>query len=332
MPFHLHFAEQDLLRCRFAISPLWETQEAVRTLARPERHGYHLPWLRRIREAAAGLDLRPLWLLMPAGGGHNPDFLCPPPLGPAVPFEEEIAVVRATPPGTARADMAAALAGTPGASNSPLGRSLLADPARTVGRLTDLLEQVWHTLIEPEWPRLRALLEADVAYHSRRLAEGGLGRLVGELSPRLAFEDTTLTIAAMRGDHVRSLDGQGLVLMPSVFCWPDVISGFEPPWQPAVVYPARGVGALWSPPADRTPAALAALLGRARTDVLCALGEPASTSALARLLGLAPSSVSAHLSVLRAAGLLTSRRYGHQVLYERTPLGMALAGPQPGGS
>jgi hypothetical protein len=332
MPFHLHFAEQDLLRCRFAISPLWETQEAVRTLARPERHGYHLPWLRRIREAAAGLDLRPLWLLMPAGGGHNPDFLCPPPLGPAVPFEEEIAVVRATPPGTARADMAAALAGTPGASNSPLGRSLLADPAGAVGRLADLLEQVWHTLIEPEWPRLRALLEADVAYHSRRLAEGGLGRLVGELSPRLAFEDTTLTIAAMRGDHVRSLDGQGLVLMPSVFCWPDVISGFEPPWQPAVVYPARGVGALWSPPADRTPAALAALLGRARADVLCALGEPASTSALARLLGLAPSSVSAHLSVLRAAGLLTSRRYGHQVLYERTPLGMALAGPQPGGS
>jgi hypothetical protein len=133
----------------------------------------------------------------------------------------------------------------------------------------------------------------------------------------------------MRGSHVRSLDGRGLVLMPSVFCWPDVISGLEPPWQPAVVYPARGVGGLWSPPQDRTPAALAALLGRARADVLRALGEPASTSALARLLGLAPSTVSAHLSVLRAAGLLTSRRYGHQVLYERTRLGITLAGPQP---
>ena len=44
------------------------------------------------------------------------------------------------------------------------------------------------------------------------------------------------------------------------------------------------------------------------------------------MLGLAVSSVSAHLSVLRDAGLLTSRRYGHQVLYERTPLGSALAG------
>ncbi|WP_143667203.1 helix-turn-helix transcriptional regulator, partial [Streptomyces sp. ms184] len=73
------------------------------------------------------------------------------------------------------------------------------------------------------------------------------------------------------------------------------------------------------------PEALGLLLGRARAAVLCALDEPAGTTALAHLLGLAPSSVSAHLSVLRGAGLLTSRRYGHQVLYERTPLGIALA-------
>jgi DNA-binding transcriptional ArsR family regulator len=40
---------------------------------------------------------------------------------------------------------------------------------------------------------------------------------------------------------------------------------------------------------------------------------------------MAMSSVSAHLSVLRDAGLLAARRYGHQVLYERTPLGSAVA-------
>lgn len=95
-----------------------------------------------------------------------------------------------------------------------------------------------------------------------------------------------------------------------------------------VIYPARGIGGLWTEPADRTPQALARLLGRARADVLCALDEPAGTSALAHRLGLALSSVSEHLSVLRAAGLLTSRRYGHQVLYERTPLGIALAVPE----
>ncbi|WP_406145885.1 DUF5937 family protein [Streptomyces sp. NBC_01012] len=324
MPFHLHFDESDLLRCRFALSPLFETQEAVRTLHRPARHGYHLPWLRRIREGAAGLDLTPLWLLMP-DRGHNPDFICPPPLGPLATFAEEIEVVRATDPATARDDIALALADTPGGLRSPAGRRMLADPDRAVQELADLLERAWEVMVAPHWPRLRALLEADIAYHSRRLAEVGFERLLGEISPRLLWADSTLTVAGTSGNHSRVLGGQGLVLIPSVFVWPDVVGGYEPPWQPAVIYPARGIGGLWTESGDRTPDALARLLGRARADVLCALGEPAGTSALAHRLSLAPSSVSAHLSALRAAGLLISRRYGHQVLYERTPLGMALA-------
>jgi DNA-binding transcriptional ArsR family regulator len=113
--------------------------------------------------------------------------------------------------------------------------------------------------------------------------------------------------------------------MPSVFSWPNVVSGFEPPWQPTLVYPARGIGGLWAEPSDRTPEALVRILGRGRAAVLTALDDPATTTALAHRLGLAPSSVSAHLSALRDAGLLVSRRYGHQVLYERTPLGIALA-------
>ncbi|MFJ2265124.1 DUF5937 family protein [Streptomyces sp. NPDC087849] len=327
MSFQLHLDESDLLRCRFALSPLGETQAAVRVLGRPERHGYHLPWLRLIRDAAAGLDLGPLWLLM-ARHGHNPDFFSPPPPGPVTTFEEEIAAVRSIDPGLARQDLALALASRPQVLHSPAGRAMLADPARTVGELADLLERAWRVLIEPHWPRLRALLEADIAYHSRRLAAVGFERLLGELSPQLGWSESTLTIIGTHGRHTRVLGGQGLVLIPSVFCWPDAVSGFEPPWQPAIIYPARGIGGLWTDPADRTPQALARLLGRGRADVLCALDEPAGTSTLAHRLGLAVSSVSEHLSVLRAAGLLTSRRYGHQVLYERTPLGIALAVPE----
>ncbi|WP_030567323.1 ArsR/SmtB family transcription factor [Streptomyces aureocirculatus] len=323
MPFQLHFGADDLLRCRFAVSPLWETQEAVRTLKRPERHGYHPQWLREVRAAGARLDLDAVWLLMPSRG-HSPDFLGPPPLGPAATFDEEIAAVRAADPAAARDDMAKALAETPGAGGSATGRKLLADPAGAVRALADAMEAAWHALVEPYWPRLRALLEADVAYHSRRLAQVGLGALLPELDRRLAWDSGTLT-AQWRGRHTRHLDGRGLVLMPSVFSWPEVISGYDPPWQPTLVYPARGLAGLWSAPADRAPGALARLLGPNRAAVLTALAEPSTTSSLAQRLGLAPSSVSAHLAALRGAGLLTSRRYGHQVLYERTPLGVALA-------
>lgn len=174
MPSRLHFAEEDFLSCRFAVSPLWETQDAVRTLRRPERHAYHARWLRRVAPALERLDLTPLWLLMPRSG-HTPDWLSPPPIGPAARFEEEIAAVRAADPEAAREDTATSLANTPGALTSARGRAWLADPARMIQELADLVEEAWHVLVAPDWPRLRALLEADVAFHSRRLAEVGLG-------------------------------------------------------------------------------------------------------------------------------------------------------------
>jgi len=330
MPSRLHFREDDFLRCRFAVSPLWETQEVVRMLKRPERHGYHAHWLRRMDRVAAGLDLTDLWLLMPQPG-HCPDWLCPPPIGPAATFEEEIAAVRASDPEAARADTAKSLADTPGALDSPQARRWLRNPARMIRHLSDAMEEAWHTLVAPDWPRLRTLLEADIAFHSRRLAEVGLGGLLPEISRRFGWDASTLTVE-FKGEHERRLDGQGLVLMPSVFIWPDVVSTFEPPWQPTLVYPARGIGGLWTEPADRTDDVLVRLLGRGRATVLAALDEPATTSTLAQRLGLAPSSVSAHLTLLRDAGLLTARRYGHQVLYERTPLGMALNSFSPTGA
>lgn len=95
-----------------------------------------------------------------------------------------------------------------------------------------------------------------------------------------------------------------------------------------VIYPARGVGTLWQDPAAGAPTALVRLVGRARAAILADLEGPASTTALAHRHGMAPSSVSAHLSVLRDAGLLTSRRHGYQVLYERLPLAVALLAAQ----
>ncbi|MFW6694067.1 DUF5937 family protein [Streptomyces sp. MAR4 CNX-425] len=327
MPVYLRFGPDDLLRCRFAVSPVFETHEAIRTLRRTERHGYHRPWLRRLGDAAAGLDLEPLWLFIPsAGPSYTPDFLGGPPRAGYTSVADGLAQLRATDPALAHAEMTLSFSTIPGAAESPLGRRLLDDPAAAVALLADVTERAWHVLVEPFWPRLHDLLEADIDYRARQLASAGLGELFALLHNRLSFEDGLLTVRT-KNDYFyeRDLAGDGLLLMPSAFAWPDVVTGFQPPWQPTVIYPARGIGALWSEPAPETAQALTRLLGAGRAAVLAALGEPASTSALARRLGLAPSSVSAHLSVLRAAGLLTSRRERHRVLYERTPLGAALA-------
>ncbi|MQY12049.1 hypothetical protein SRB5_21780 [Streptomyces sp. RB5] len=256
--------------------------------------------------------------------GITPDFLGPPPIGLTATFEEELAAVRAADPAQALRAMRRSLADTPGAAGHPRARELLADPVRAIEELAGLLRAAWHALVEPHWPRLRTLLEADVAFHSRRLAQGGFELLFAGLHPRLGWDDGTLTVAN-RSDYRRELGGSGLLLLPSAFLWPDAVTGFEPPWSAAIAYPARGVGALWQTGGPGPREALVRLLGAGRAGVLAALDEPASTTALARRLGLAPSTVSAHLGALRDAGLLTARRSRHQVLYERTPLGIALA-------
>ncbi|WP_171166316.1 DUF5937 family protein [Streptomyces sp. I05A-00742] len=322
MPFHLHFGPEDLLRCRFAVSPLWETQEAIRTLRQPHRHAYYRPWLRQVAGVAAEIDLAPIRLLMPRTG-YAPDFLCPPPRGPFTPFDEELAHVRATDPELVRKELARSLADTPGAAESERGRAMLADPAGALRELTALLERAWRLLLLPRWPRQRALLEDDVAFRTRQLASGGLERLFADLHPKLTWADGTLTIGH-RADHRRVLRGEGLMLVPSAFVWPKLIGGFDPPWQATLVYPARGIGTLWSPPDAPPPDTLVRLLGPNRAALLSGLDAPASTTALAERHGLALSSVSAHLSVLRDAGLLTARRRGRQVLYERTGLGAAV--------
>ncbi|MEU7967390.1 DUF5937 family protein [Streptomyces sp. NPDC049097] len=167
-------------------------------------------------------------LLMPEPG-YTPDFVCPPPPGLDTTFEDEISAVRATDPEVARYEIHRATDG--GALHTSTGQKLLADPARAVQDLAALLEQAWQALVAPHWPRLRTLLEADIAFHARRLAEGGLASLFADLHPEVSWSDGTLTVRRHR-THVRTLHGEGLLLMPSVFAWPEVISGFDPPWQP----------------------------------------------------------------------------------------------------
>jgi DNA-binding transcriptional ArsR family regulator len=67
-----------------------------------------------------------------------------------------------------------------------------------------------------------------------------------------------------------------------------------------------------------------ALLGAPRVRLLSALRSPATTTALARRLGVTPSAVSQHLAVLHRGGLVDKRRSGRAVLYQSTALGLAL--------
>jgi hypothetical protein len=181
----LRFRSQDLLQCRFAISPLNETADALRSLSMRSAEAYHLPWRRQARQLVPGLGIGPLLAIL-AMPGYQPDFLNPAPDGPFTEIEAELDRVRATPPAKVAAELAQCLRGRlAGPAVRRDHPELAGDPAHVRDLLAGMLHRAWAALIEPSWPRLRDVLDADITYRARRLADFGVAATLGELDPRI---------------------------------------------------------------------------------------------------------------------------------------------------
>lgn len=100
----IRFGESDAARCRFGISPLWETLSAVRVLHNHRHRPLYSSWVAAKAGRAKGLDLGPVRAVQPLVG-HTPDFLTPPPRTARTEFADELARVRATPPGRVAAEL-----------------------------------------------------------------------------------------------------------------------------------------------------------------------------------------------------------------------------------
>jgi DNA-binding transcriptional ArsR family regulator len=313
--------EADLLSVRFARSPIWEAQSAVMALVGAEPQPHHASWLASVRNDIAALELAPL-VAVGVSTRWVPDFITPPPSGPTPTFGEQLAQIQSTPLDQVAAELARCRAAARSDASIPLLDELVADPARARQVLAAALERAWDALVAPHWLRISALVDSDVAYRSRRLARAGLGSMLDSLHPRIRLSGLTVVIDDASDERI-AVAGRGLVLMPSAYVWPSVVAIIEPPWQPTIVYPARGIADLWRDPLLPSKA-LARLVGETRAVVLGSLDEPVSTTTLAARLGRSASGVSGHLLALRAAGLVRSSRHGHELRYARTALGSAV--------
>lgn len=326
MALRISVTGEDLARSRFAISPVWELTSALRHLADVEPRAAVLePWLARIRSRYQALardaDLEAIQAL--AVPGYGVDFLSPVPTDVASSFWDLLEQVRSTPAEQAHREIAEALRRRAGGAGARVRRLLASD--RIAEYAADVLAAAWRALLEPDWPALRALLERDVVYRAGQLAARGWATALEDLAPDLQWRDGHIECPRMAGSGAEGLGGRGLLFVPSVFIWPGLAVRLDPPWPPALIYPARGVAALWEPsgggaltrPLDR-------LLGRSRAAILLELEEPASTTQLARVLGQSLGGLGGHLAVLRSCGLVAGARSGRSVLYRRTPVGDAL--------
>lgn len=322
----IHFEDRDLARVQIAAEPdpLWETVLAMHHLVPPGR-GVPVfgPWRARARRELDERGLIPaarlIGALAPAHAPYFPDFLTPDAARDGL--AAGLTALRDTPRGrlvaeTARAALPARLPRWTGA--------LAAGSRRPLDELAAALREVHRVVIAPDWTEVAATVDSDRGARARTLCRDGVDRLLDTYRPALRWEPPVLHVDYPHDRDLR-LQGRGLRLIPSHFCWRRPIALADPGLPPVLVLPVEHATS-WAPATTRSrhPQALCTLLGRTRARILAALDAPATTGELARRLRVSAPSASEHVSALREANLARSRRDGGCVIHALTPLGTAL--------
>jgi DNA-binding transcriptional ArsR family regulator len=323
---------EDLTKVRIAPSPLWETVASFAVLLHHGRHTVHAPWAARARRVLPGTDLSALLAAM-CTERACPDFLSPPPEASVATFGEELERLRATPPEVVLEEVEALvrvekeLFDRLDPAQERLLEIYLKDPEGSLKRLVDTLRRYHDLAIAPYWQRIQEHLEGDTIKRGQALALGGVEALLTSLHPKASYGGGALVLDKAY-EAIIEPAGRGITLVPCVFAWPRVEVLVQPGYRPTLAYGPRGVAKLWtssSPTPNGT--ALEAALGSGRASVLKRLlPAPRTTTELARQLDLSPAAVSAHLSRLKAAGLVEPHRNGKRVYYRLSYAGESLLG------
>ncbi|MGX1545667.1 helix-turn-helix domain-containing protein [Streptomyces adustus] len=317
-----HFTAADLGRTRVAAhpDPLWELVLSANLLGNREGRAVFDRW--RV-DARARIRTLPPWLggvvrtLAPPKGDF-PDLLTP--LAGQHGIEAGLDAVLSTPRDRLTRELTAL---------GPLPRwagPLVRGERAGLALLGQALDGYYTHVLGPYWPRVEALVAADQALRARAFMRGGVSAVLDSLRPCLRWQAPVLE-ADYPQDRDVHLDGRGLLLIPSAFCWRLPVTWIDPALPPVVVYPVHRTPQWWGTSQEGPGRdALTALLGATRAAVLRAAAAGDSCGELARRVGKSVSITSYHLNVLCEAGLATSVPDGPRTLYTATTLGLRLLG------
>ncbi|MFD1661469.1 DUF5937 family protein [Streptomyces caeni] len=195
---------------------------------------------------------------------------------------------------------------------------LMADPPRTRAWLRRFLEDCEEAFFADTWSQLRHQLAADARHKTDLLRRRGLGEALASVSSAVRLDEAAgrITVDKLAQGRTATGDG-GLLLVPTSLGRPHLMVLHRFGWQPVLHYPA-GSGEPTAPPSvEQLTLRLAALSHPVRMRMCRSLARSAfTTSELAQVHGMTAPEVSRHLSTLKKAGLLTTRRRGRYVLHQ----------------
>ncbi|MFE6621212.1 winged helix-turn-helix domain-containing protein [Streptomyces sp. NPDC057740] len=320
MAVRIHFTDDDLAGIRLAQTPdpMWEALLSMHMLQTDTGSAVFGGWRGRVRHELPSV-VRPLLRLAPPVG-YSADFLTP--AAGAGGLDAGVGALLSTPRQRLRGDLV---------ELSRAGRRLpswarpLADGDRAaVVHLARAFRAYFATALAPWWGRVRARFDAERAVHGRYLADGDLGALLGALHPGLVWRRPVLEVTGPGAtDRDVRLDGRGLLVLPSYFCWRKPTLLKDPALPCVVVYPMTHETVLSGGATGLR--SLNALLGRTRAGILETVAEHGvTTTELAHDTGVSPATASHHVGILRRAGLVSTCKAGKAVLHTVTPLGRSL--------
>jgi DNA-binding transcriptional ArsR family regulator len=313
------FTELDLTRVRLAGAPdpLWEITNSLDRLQTRRGRWAYAHWYQATQQALADPDLQKMVsdLLLPLfpRAAYFPDFLTPP--AALEGLDAGIEAVLATPSAriTRELKTLALVHRVPA-----WGKRLAAGEMQ--GELGTALRTYYQKVIEPHEDHIQEAVEGDRLLRTRALMRGGVDKLLKSYWPLMRWEYPVLEVQYPY-DRTLHLDGRGLLLSPSYFCWHYPVALADDELPPMLSYPlVHKVEGDTDPERPST----AALLGTTRAAILQATSEGLSTGDIAKRVGIGAPTASHHLTVLRDSGLIASQRHQTTVLHVLTPLGAAL--------
>lgn len=311
-----------IARTRFAVSPLAETISGLQQLGLRGETARTAWWTRwavaQMRQAS--LTLGATWPLLMTEGLGWPQFLLPAPIRPETTIDEDLARLLQTTDQQIRHSLERVF----GHDLPPAALALADSPRGQLEVVAAELRQAHALLVAPRWEAIRSALRADIAYRATQLAEEGTAALFDDLHPTVSWSGGYLEIDGDPRPAPVDPRRDGLILIPVVLGPDRVIIKGHTTTQTTIRYPCRGVGSLAAGLSKTAPVHLERLIGRTKTMLLNRVHTGATTTALARELGVTPSAVAHHLTVLRANGLVHGRRHGKSVEYTTTTLGESL--------
>jgi DNA-binding transcriptional ArsR family regulator len=327
MVWRIHFGAEDLAKTRIGmpLGPLAETQLALSLLRCPDQRPAGFASWRRRAPSLRTASMRPLEVMIPRGS-RGVDLYTVTGSAPTIERGVEALLAMPGPALHAEIEYTDRQSRLPGSVWSAAEEG---SPARS--QLVMAAVETYGKLVQPYWANICGYLHAERAARGRVLMEGGVRQLLATLQPGFIRWRPPVLEVLFSSDFNVYLGGRGLVLVPSLFVGDIPVFLFADETDATsvsqLVFPALADPAartrLWV--SDRRVASpLIALVGRTRAAVLRGIVDGCTTTELARRAGVSAAAASQHATVLRDAGLVTTRRHGSAVLHSLTPLGADL--------